>query len=271
MTSTTLSPETTARRRTPERGEPAPIPMTRVVGVELRKMIDTRAGLWLLASIGILAVLATGAVILFAADSDLVYENFATAIGVPMAVILPMLAILSVSSEWSQRTALTTFTLVPSRGRVIAAKATCALLVGVASMLVAGAVGALGNVVGTAIAGTDPVWDVSVSEYLMIIVANVLGMAVGFMLGMLFRSSAAAVVAYFVMTLVLPGISSALASSQAWWRDNAPWFDFNYAQSALFNGVPTGEQWAQLGTASLLWLVLPLAIGLRLVMRSEVK
>jgi hypothetical protein len=95
-------------------------------------------------------------------------------------------------------------------------------------------------------------------------------MAVGFMLGTLFRSSAAAVVAYFVFSLVLPGVSSALASSQEWWRDNAPWFDFNYAQSALFNGAPSAEQWAQLGTASLIWLILPLAVGLRVVMRSEV-
>ena len=32
---------------------------TRIVGVELRKMFDTRSGFWLMASIGILAVIAT--------------------------------------------------------------------------------------------------------------------------------------------------------------------------------------------------------------------
>ena len=32
-----------------------------------------------------------------------------------------------------------------------------------------------------------------------------------------------------------------------------------------------GDQWALLGPSSFLWLFLPLAIGLRLVMRSEVK
>ena len=40
-----------------------------------------------------------------------------------MTIILPMIAILSVTSEWSQRSGLTTFTLVPHRGRVILAKA----------------------------------------------------------------------------------------------------------------------------------------------------
>ena len=33
----------------------------------------------------------------------------------------------------------------------------------------------------------------------------------------------------------------------------------------------TGEQWAQLGVTSLVWLVVPLAVGLRMVLRSEVK
>jgi hypothetical protein len=271
MSATTLTVETPTDRRTARKAAPGPIPMSRIIGVELRKMFDTRAGFWLMTSIGILATLATAAVILFAPERELTYATFATAIGFPMAVILPMVAILSVTSEWSQRTGLTTFTLVPGRGRVIAAKAACALIVGIVSMLVAGTVGALGNVVGTAIAGVDTTWDVSWSEYAMIILANVLGMAVGFMLGVLFRNSAGAIVGYFVFSLVLPGVSSALASSQAWWRDNAPWFDFNYAQSALFGGVPSAEQWAQLGTASLIWLILPLAVGLRVVMRSEVK
>ena len=47
--------------------------------------------------------------------------------------------------------------------------------------------------------------------------------------------------------------------------------DFNYAQGFLFNGGVTGEQWAQVGVTSLVWLAVPLAIGLRMVLRSEVK
>ena len=70
---------------------------------------------------GILALLATGATIAFAPEQAQTYGSFAAAIGFPMAVVLPMVAILSVTSEWSQRSGLTTFTLVPSRGRVIAA------------------------------------------------------------------------------------------------------------------------------------------------------
>ena len=95
----------------------ARIPLTRIVGVELRKMFDTRSGFWLMASIVITSVLATAAIIVFAPDDQLTFDNFAAAIGAPMTVILPMIGILAVTSEWSQRSGLTTFTLVPHRGR----------------------------------------------------------------------------------------------------------------------------------------------------------
>lgn len=243
----------------------------RLVAVEARKTFDTRAGLWLCASIVLLALVATAAVIAFAPQEDLDYGQFAGAIGTPMAIILPVLAILSVTSEWSQRSGLTTFTMVPQRGRVIGAKATVAALVGVVSMLVALGVGAVGTVVGSAIAGIDPVWDVTVAQFAAIVIANLLGMAVGFMLGVLLRSSPAAIVAYFVYSFVLSTLSYTLASLQQWWADLQPWLDFNYAQTALFQDWPTGEQWAHLATASVPWLVLPLAVGLLLLRRSEVK
>jgi ABC-2 type transport system permease protein len=258
-------------KHTPTRVAPRRIPTSRVVAVELRKMFDTRSGFWLMASIGILATLATAAVILWAPDGELTYATYAAAIGFPMAVMLPMIAILSVTSEWSQRSGLTSFTLIPHRGRVIGAKAIAAVLIGVASMLVAFAIGALGNIAGTAITGTDLTWDLAFNDFWLIIVGNVLGMAVGFMLGVLIRNSPGAIVAYFVYSLVLPTAFAILAELQTWFRDLQPWIDFNYAQSALFNGMPSGEQWANLGVAGAIWLVAPLTVGLFLVLRSEVK
>ncbi|MDR6175256.1 ABC-2 type transport system permease protein [Nocardioides zeae] len=243
----------------------------RLVVVEARKTFDTRAGLWLCVSIVLLALVATGAVIAFAPQADLDYGQFAGAIGTPMAVILPVLAILSVTSEWSQRSGLTTFTMVPQRGRVIAAKAAVAAVVGVVSMLVALGVGAVGTLLGSAVAGIDPVWDVTVAQFTSIVIANLLGMAVGFMLGVLLRSSPAAIVGYFVYSFVLSTLSYTLAAYQDWWADLQPWLDFNYAQTALFEDWPTGQEWAHLATASVPWLLLPLAVGLLLLRRSEVK
>ena len=270
MTTTTLTPGSTTSQVATRRTH-SPIPMSRLVAVEARKSFDTRSGVWLLASIGILSVIATAATVAFAPASQLDYEAFATAIGFPMAVVLPVIAVLSVSSEWSQRTGLTSFTLVPHRGRVITAKLVVTVAVGVGSMLLAAAIGALGNVIGTAIRGTDLVWNVSATELAYIVIGNVLGMLVGFMLGVLLRSSAAAIVGYFVFGFVLPPLSMLLASSQHWWERAQPWVDFNYAQGNLFNGSMSGEHWTQLGVTGLVWLVLPLAAGLRMLLRSEVK
>jgi hypothetical protein len=268
MTTATLEREVTAPRA---RKAPSPIPMSRIVGVELRKMFDTRSGFWLMTSIGIAALLATTAVILWAPEDELTFETFASAIGFPMAVILPMVAVLSVTSEWTQRSGLTTFTLVPHRGRVITAKMIGTVGIGVASMLVAFVVGAIGNVVGTTIAGVDTTWNVSAAELAMIIIANILGMMIGFMLGVLLRNSPAAIVSYFVYGFVAPTLFMVLAEAQEWFRDLQPWVDFNYSQTALFDGLPSSEQWAQIGVSGIFWLLIPLAVGLRMVLRSEVK
>jgi hypothetical protein len=247
------------------------VPLSRVIQVELRKMFDTRSGFWLMASIVIVAVLTTIATVAFAPDANLTYYTFAKAIGFPMTVVLPMIAILSITGEWSQRSGLTTFTLVPHRKRIILAKATSSVVVAVTSMLFALAVGAVGNIVGTAIAGTDMVWDVSFAEGVNIVLGSLLCLLTGTMLGILIRSSAGALVAYFVYAFLMPTVSGVLASTQDWFRDLQPWVDLNFAQGALFNGTLTGEQWANVAVTAGIWLVLPALVGLRLVMRSEVK
>jgi ABC-2 type transport system permease protein len=263
----TSTPSVDTTLRSPSR----PIPTRRLLTTELRKMFDTRSGFWLMASIGIAALLATTAVILFAPNDQLTYGTFGAAFGIPMAVILPIIATLSVTSEWSQRSGLTTFTLVPHRGRVIFAKAVVSVCVGIVSVMLALAVGVIGNLVGAAIAGVPTVWDVTVTDMLLIVLGNVLGLLVGFMLGVLIRSSAGAIVAYFVYSFVLPTLSGLLAATQHWFRDLQPWVDFNFAQSALFNGALSSEQWGQLAVTGVGWLVLPTALGVWLVLRSEVK
>jgi ABC-2 type transport system permease protein len=271
MTTTIQSPTPTDAGRAAPPRDVRPIPMSRLVSVELRKMFDTRAGSWLMASVGIVAVLASVAVILWAPDEAITQETFSTAIGMPLSVVLPIIAILSVTSEWSQRTGLTTFALVPWRGRVITAKVLVTIAVGVVSMVVALVVGALGTVVGSAVTGLDPVWDISTTTFAYIVLANILSMLMGFMLGVVLRTSAAAVVGYFVYAFVLPGALAALAAFQEWFRDLQPWVDVNVAITRLFDSEMSAENWQQLGVTTLVWLWIPLALGLRAVLRAEVK
>ncbi|MGN6252104.1 MAG: ABC transporter permease [Marmoricola sp.] len=269
-TTRTTDPAPTAPRAA-GRGMPEPIPTGRLLQVELVKMFDTRAGAWLVRSVVITSVLATVAVILFAPDSALTYGTFAAAIGVPVGILLPMIAVLSVTSEWSQRTGLTTFTLVPHRGRVIGAKLACTIGVGVVSILVAFAVGAIGNLVGASINGVPAAWDTSAGELGRILLANVLNMLVGFMLGVLLRNSPVAIVGYFVYGFALVPVLEILAQLQQWFADIRPWVDYHYAQGALYDGGLGASGWAHLAVSALIWLVIPTLIGLRLVVRTEVK
>jgi ABC-2 type transport system permease protein len=248
-----------------------PVPLSRVTRVELRKMFDTRSGFWLMASIVIAGALTTVLTVLLAPEEDLTYYTFAKAVGFPMTVILPIIAVLAITGEWSQRSGLMTFTLVPHRDRVIGAKVLASLAVGVVAMLFALAIGAVGTLVGTTVAGTDVVWDVSVAQGAEIVLGSLLCLLTGTMLGLLFRSSPVALVAYFVFALLVPSLFEILASGQQWFADLRPWVDLNQAESWLFDGTITGEQWAHLAVAASLWLVLPGLVGLRMVTRSEVK
>jgi ABC-2 type transport system permease protein len=250
-----------------------PIPLSRITAVELRKMFDTRSGFWLIASIAITAVLATGGVILWAADGNLTYSTFATAIRFPVVIILPLIAILAVTSEWSQRTGLTTFTLVPHRSRIITAKAISSVAIAIAAMVIAFAVGALGNVLGAWIRGSALIWDVTVTQCAYYVLGMVLSLLIGFMLGVLFRASTGAIVAYFVLTFLLPTVSGLLAESQHWFHTLQPWVDIQFAQAGLFvfDHTLTGQEWVHIAVTGLTWLVIPMLVGLRLVLRTEVK
>jgi ABC-type transport system involved in multi-copper enzyme maturation permease subunit len=254
-----------------QRADLSPVSLARLTGIELRKMFDTRSGFWLMASIVIAGLVSTVATIVFAPDADLTYYTFAAAIGFPMTIILPMIAILAITGEWSQRSGLTTFTLVPHRGRVIGAKVVASLAVGVASMLFALVIGVIGNVAGTAIAGVDQRWDVSVGHASTIVLGSLMCLLAGTILGVLFRSSPVALVAYFVYSLLVPTVAGYLASVQEGFADLRPWIDITYAQSGLFEGTISGDGWAHLGVAAGIWLVLPAFVGLMLVRKSEVK
>ena len=106
----------------------------------------------------------------------------------------------------------------------------------------------------------------------MRLLGNLVGMAIGFTLGVVLRNSAAAIVGYFVVSFVLPGILALLALVREWFLDLQPWIDWNYTQVELFDGAAnTGKEWAMLGSTTMIWIVIPLVVGLLFLRRSEVK
>ena len=64
MTATIIPPDTI--EAAPVRRTARPIPTTRLVKVELRKMFNTRSGFWMLVSIGVLSPISAGSLLVFA-------------------------------------------------------------------------------------------------------------------------------------------------------------------------------------------------------------
>lgn len=254
-----------------------PVPFTRQVSVELRKMVDTRAGLWLMITIAVLTALFVTLLFIFGdngATDERTFINYLGTTTTPQGFLLPVLGILLITSEWTQRTALVTFTLSPKREKVIAAKGVAALLIGLAAMALAIVMAAI----ATVISGAPGAWDgISASSFVNFGLLQSLGVLQGLAFGLLFLNSAVAIVVFFVVPIVF----NVLVSLISWLRDAAPWIDLSTAQTPLLGFDPntgqesaagmTAEAWAQLGTASLIWIVVPIAIGLWRVRRSEAK
>lgn len=249
------------------------VPFTRLVSVELRKMVDTRAGMWLLISTGIVTALVMVIQIWVATAQDLglTYRSFAMGMNTPMGIFLPVLGIMSVTSEWGQRTALTTFVLEPSRSRLIAAKFANTLILAVTAVVIGMGLGAFANLLYGAISGDPVAWNLGMGDALLFLLLHVIGLATGFAFGTLFLNTAAAIVLYFVYSFVLPGLFELGAALIDWFRDLRPWVDFGYAQGPLVEGSVTGEEWSHLLVSSLVWFFLPLVLGVWRVLRAEVK
>ncbi|EWT02434.1 hypothetical protein N865_04895 [Intrasporangium oryzae NRRL B-24470] len=242
------------------------VTFARLVHVELRKMLDTRAGRWLVIGIG--AVIATALVILFFNNGGQhSFEDYLQATTMPQAIILPVVGILAVTSEWSQRTGLVTFGLEPRRGRVAWAKLVAALLVGVGALVLSFVLAVVAHQAAITFRGIEGDWSIAGLTLLGASLYVLLGLAQGVGFGMLFKNTPAAVVVYFV----LPTAWSILGSLVSWVGDVGRWLDLNRTMQPLFEGSLTTEQWARLGTSVGLWVVLPLAVGIWRLTRAEVK
>lgn len=250
------------------------IPFGRLVKVEFRKMVDTRAGLWLLIITAGLTALAMviAAVISIAQDTAISFNAYLMTCAYTSGVLLPVLGIMLVTQEWGQRTAMVTFVLEPRRPRVIAAKLVTGVLLAWLVVALAFAVAALANLAAALGRGVSPSWDFSWHFILAFLFSQTFAMLLGFALAALLLNTPAAIVLFFVATFILPTVVTTV-SLLAWdWLARAePWFLFNVSQSSLLLGEMTGDRWAQLGVTTVLWVVLPVTLGVMRITRAEVK
>ncbi|GAA4696780.1 ABC transporter permease [Nocardioides conyzicola] len=252
----------------------SPTPFGRLVLVELRKTWDTRAGLWLLISTAILTglVMAIQLAVVVAQDLQVSYNDFLTSTNFSIGLLLPVIGILLLTSEWSQRTAMVTFSLEPRRPHVIAAKFVVGIALAVVAVVIALVLAAICNALYGALSGDTVVWDQSVQQTAYFVLLQVIGMLTGFAFAALLLNSPAAIVLYMVYSFVIPTIFGLGAALIGWFEDIRPWIDFNDAQTGLFDGTGmSGSEWTHFAVSGLIWLVVPLTIGVSRVLRAEVK
>jgi hypothetical protein len=242
-----------------------PIPFSRLVKIEVRKAVDTRSGFWLglvILCLSLLILVLTAAGV-FDEVTTVEILSFGFA---PASVLLPFVAILLITSEFSARTALSTFVLVPNRWRVIAAKMVAIIVLSLGLLLVTYVAALVVSVISpdhvesaSGVSALDALWRTAVQ--------TVIGVIGAFGLGLLIRNTPAAIVGSILLPtfvsvplLVVPGL-----------EDVEPWVGQTTLSKLTEDKTLTGTDWAQIGTSSLIWLVLPIALGLWRLSRAEIK
>jgi ABC-2 type transport system permease protein len=236
----------------------------RLTAVELRKMTDTRSGFWLLLTTAALTVAVVAIAGLTMEEQDRTLRNFVGVATVPISLLGPVVGILLVTSEWSQRTSLITFTLVPHRSRVLVAK----LLAGTALSLIAYQLCLATGLFATAVFGGDAggTWSLSAALIFQNGLAVVLSLIAGVGFGAVLLASAPAIVLFFVLPTAWGAIGQIHAFEGA-----AKWLDQSRTMADMGEHALSGTEWARVATSVALWVLLPIVIGFWRVKRNDVR
>jgi ABC-type transport system involved in multi-copper enzyme maturation permease subunit len=232
----------------------------RLTAVELRKATDTRAGFWLQLTTAGITLVAVVLLVLVGNHDDRALDNVLALAVQPAGFLLPIVGILLVSSEWGQRTALITFTLVPQRLRVLVAK----LLAGVLLSLAAFAACLALSAFGTAASGGELTLSAGLLGQMLLFTVTSILIGVGF--GAMLQSSAPAIVLSFAAPIAVSAIGSIHAI-----EDAMRWIDQARSLAPLTDGLFSATEWARAGTTLVVWLGIPLAIGAWRLARGEIR
>jgi ABC-2 type transport system permease protein len=261
MSTTTLPPA-----GAPTTSDAAPPSLLRLTRVELRKSYDTRAGFWLLLLIGLASLAVVVLQLVFAEQPEQGLADYFTSTQLPVGILLPVPGILLVTSEWSQRTAMTTFALVPRRSRVLTAKVLAAAVLSVLGVAAAAATAVLGAVLTPVFSAHESTWTLTAAHVGQVVAVQIVTVLIGVAFGMLLLNSPLAIVLYFVLPTIVTIVSTMVAALD-WVRE---WLDLTTTSAPLYDGSADGQGWLQFATSVALWGVLPMVAGWLRIQRSEI-
>ena len=250
------------------------VPFTRLVEVEFRKSYDTRASFWfLVAMFAVVGIVQTFLLIAaLVSPGEVYFGDFLGLAAYPIGFVLPLLAIMLVTTEWSQRTAMVTFALEPRRSRVLLAKLVVCLLLTVVTMVFATVLALASTIVLQLFQGDNTEWGFNGLSVPGFVVTTALAMMAGFAIATLLLNTPASIVLFIVYRLVVPGVLIVMGQLIDAFDSVREWIDFQSAQGPIYDWTLSGgDEWGHLIVSGILWLALPLGFGLWRVLRAEVK
>jgi len=239
-------------------GRPSFATLTRV---ELRKTVDTRAGFWLLAVIALLTVAIVLLTLLTGHDHSL--RAVMSGAIEPSATLLPIIGILLVTSEFSQRTALSTFALVPQRNRVLAAKLAAGTILALLALLLCCVVSSIGVLAyGTSLGDALVLPGWASGQIVFYVIGSMIG---GIAFGALLRSPALAIVLSFVLPLGVVALGALKAIT-----DVVAWIDTTVSWGNLSEHSFDVTEWGRALVTLLVWVLVPLAAAAWQLRRADI-
>ena len=252
---------------------PTQVRFGNLVKAESRKYVNTRAALVLsILTAAALALATIGAIATYpelikaATGTDLLFLPLAVT-----SILTAVIVILPVTSEWTQRGALTTFVVEPRRERVVAAKALVSLGVTLAVWMACQLSWVVFNAAGAAVHGLEASWEFHWVRWFGVIGVFLLDVTVAFTLALLLRNTALTVAVFLAGPVTVGALSQfgeLAAKITAWIR--TPGTSLQTILSAQKDGqTPDATLWGQFTVGVVVWIVVPLAIGLWLNCRAD--
>ena len=244
---------------TPEAPPVSGVPFGTQVLVELRKSVDTGAAQAVLGSFLGLGLAVTVFVLLNVPEPTLGSAGLVAAFA---ALGLPIVSALVMTSEWGQRTAMTTFWLEPRRHRVLLAKVVSALVLGVGLITALLVIMFVITAVLLLVRGMPVTSDGLGLLLLSVYVGGVFGVLFGVAWGAALMSTALTLLWVLVVSLIIELVLPFAAG------ELTPWFMMSTASNWLIDGTAPG---LPVLSSFLIWYAVPLAVGFLLQGRREVR
>lgn len=190
------------------------------------------------------------------------WSSYLATTGVVLVLMLPLVSILTLTSEWGQRSVLVSFTQEPRRTRVIAAKVLSGLVLAVLGSAFAFGICAVAMAVSDGL-GRSVSWPLDWKHItgftLFVIINSLMGMAFG---ALLLNTPAA-----IVLFLVLPTLWTLL--SFGWMKDLGRWLDTAQTYRYILEFDWDGHTGPILVSIAI-WVAIPLALGTVRTLRRDI-